>query len=228
MTATGPLPRTPEPELMDGEAQARAYAETDFSEPHDHFVALFGETFADLPPFDRAVDLGCGSADVTLRFARAYPDCRIDGIDGSAAMLGHGHAAVAAAGLGDRVTLLHGLLPEAVLPRATYPVVISNSLLHHLHRPGVLWATVDRLAPPGAAVFVMDLLRPGSTAELERLVALHAADAPELLRRDFHASLHAAFTPDEVRTQLHDAALDWLDVCVVSDRHLVACGVRPG
>lgn len=212
---------------MDGTAQARAYAEADFSEPHDRFVALFGETFPGLAVDGPVVDLGCGTADVTLRFARAHPGCHIDGVDGAPAMLAHGHRAVAAAGLADRVTLVEGRLPGAVLPAATYPVILSNSLLHHLHRPGVLWATVDRLATPGAAVFVMDLLRPASVAEVERLVATHAADEPPLLQHDFRASLHAAFTPAEVEAQLRDAGLDWLAVRVDGDRHLVISGRRP-
>ena len=213
---------------MDGEAQALAYARADFSEPHDHFVTLFGEFFAGLVVDGRVTDLGCGTGDVTLRFARAHPDCRVDGVDGSAAMLAHAHDAVAAADLGARITLLQGRLPEAILPAATYPVVISNSLLHHLHRPAVLWATIDRLAEPGTAVFVMDLLRPESEADLERLVTEYAADEPEILQRDFRASLHAAFRPAEIEAQLHDAELDWLDVIVVSDRHVVISGQRPG
>jgi SAM-dependent methyltransferase len=228
MSRFAPLPRTPEPELMDGEAQARAYAEADFSEPHDQFVTLFGEFFSGLAVDGRVIDLGCGTADVTLRFARAFPDCHIDGVDGSAAMLAHAREAVAAADLAARIELLQDRLPEATLPAATYPVILCNSLLHHLHRPGVLWATVDRLAEPGAAVFVMDLVRPESEAELERLVATYAADEPELLQRDFRASLHAAFTAEEVEAQLRDAELDWLDVVVVSDRHLVVSGQRPG
>lgn len=227
MSDAPPLPRTPEPELMDDEAQARAYAEADFSEPHGQFVTLFGEFFSGLAVHDRAVDLGCGTGDVTVRFARAHPECRVDGVDGSAAMLHHARRAVDAAGLDDRITLVEGHLPEAILPAATYPVVISNSLLHHLHRPGVLWATVDRLAEPGAAVFVMDLLRPRDEAEVGRLVAAYAAGEPEILQRDFRASLHAAFTIDEVVAQLRDAELDWLDACIVSDRHLVVSGQRP-
>ncbi len=227
MSETTPLPRTPEPELMDGETQARAYAEADFSEPHDHFVTLFGEFFTGLTVDGRVADLGCGTADVTLRFAHAYPECRIDGVDGSAAMLRYGRAAVSAAGLGERITLLEGMLPEAALPAATYPVVICNSMLHHLHRPGVLWATVDRLAEPGAAVFIMDLMRPAGADELERLVTAYVADEAPILQHDFRASLHAAFTVTEVIGQLHDAALDWLDVCAVSDRHLAISGQRP-
>ncbi len=34
------MKRIPEPELMDGAEQASAYAEADFSEPHDHFMIL--------------------------------------------------------------------------------------------------------------------------------------------------------------------------------------------
>jgi ubiquinone/menaquinone biosynthesis C-methylase UbiE len=227
MSTIAPLPRTPEPELMDDEAQARAYAEADFSEPHDHFVTLFQEFFTGLEIDGRVADLGCGTADVTVRFARAYPACRIDGVDGSTAMLHYGRAAISTAGLGERVSLLEGMLPEAALPAATYPVVICNSLLHHLHRPGVLWATIDRLAEPGAAVFVMDLMRPTGADELEKLVATYVADEAPILQHDFRASLHAAFTVTEVIGQLHDAALDWLEVCAVSDRHLVISGQRP-
>ena len=60
------------------------------------------------------------------------------------------------------------------------------------------------------------------------LVAEYAAGEPEILQRDFRASLHAAFTPREIEAQLRDAELDWLDVIVVSDRHLVVSGQRPG
>lgn len=35
------MQRIPEPDLMDDDAQARAYAEADFSEPHENFIALF-------------------------------------------------------------------------------------------------------------------------------------------------------------------------------------------
>ena len=93
------MERVAEPELMDDEAQAQAYAAADFAEPHDRFVSLLRETLPALAPRGCALDLGCGPADVTLRFARAFPGWRVDGIDGSAAMLNLGRAAVAASGL---------------------------------------------------------------------------------------------------------------------------------
>ena len=40
------MERQPEPELMLGEEQARAYAEADFEEAHSRFAELLKETFS--------------------------------------------------------------------------------------------------------------------------------------------------------------------------------------
>ena len=68
------MERIPEPELMDDPAQAYAYANADFSEPHQAFVERFTQCFPGHAP-RRVLDLGCGAADITIRFARAYADC---------------------------------------------------------------------------------------------------------------------------------------------------------
>jgi 2-polyprenyl-3-methyl-5-hydroxy-6-metoxy-1,4-benzoquinol methylase len=85
--------------------------------------------------------------------------------------------------------------------------VVSNSLLHHLHHPDVLWQAVAQLAAPGAFVYVQDLRRPASPAAVDALVAEQMECAPEVLRHDYRASLHAAFTPEEVLEQLQQAGL---------------------
>jgi hypothetical protein len=79
-------------------------------------------------------------------------------------------------------------------------------------------------ALPGAAVLVMDLMRPASEAAAQTLVDVYAAGAPEVLRRDFFNSLLAAFEPGEVRAQLEEAGLGHFSVAEVSDRHLVVRG----
>jgi len=219
------MKRRPEPELMDEAEQALAYAEEDFSEPNELFLKLL----RDLEPGDlkgaRALDLGCGPADIVLRFLRAYPEAICDALDGSAAMLEHAQGALdALPGLAKRCRLLHDVLPSAQLPKAGYDLVLSNSLLHHLHDPQVLWRTVRETARPGAVVLVMDLMRPPSAVWAESLVATYAADAPEVLRRDFRNSLFAAFEPQEVVDQLKEAGLPELEVGVVSDRHLAVLG----
>lgn len=217
------LERIPEPELMDDAAQARAYAEADFEEPHERFVALFRERFPDAPVTGVVLDLGCGPADIVIRFARAFPDCRIDGVDAGPNMLALGREAVAAAGMEGRVRLIEGYLPGAVPPAGRYDAVISNSLLHHLAEPLALWRAVRDHAAPGAPVYVMDLMRPESAEQAAALVATYAEGEPEVLRRDFHNSLCAAYTPEEVAAQLAEVGLA-LTVEAVSDRHLLVYG----
>ena len=219
------MKRRPEPELMDEAEQALAYAQADFSEPNELFLKLLRE----LKPGDlagaRALDLGCGPADIVLRFLKAYPQATCDALDGSAAMLELAQKALdAMPGLARRCRLVHDVLPSARLAGGGYDLVLSNSLLHHLHDPGVLWRTGRESARPGALVLVMDLMRPPSASWAEALVATYAADAPEVLRRDFRNSLFAAFEPKEVIDQLDQAGLTELQVGVVSDRHLAVFG----
>lgn len=218
------MERIPEPELMDEDEQARAYALADFAEPHDRFVELFREAFPDEAITGQVLDLGCGPADVTQRFARAFPDCRIDGVDGAERMLHYGQMILAQAGLNTRVRLIHGYLPGAPLPHAHYDAVISNSLLHHLQNPMVLWDAIQAHAKPGAPVFVMDLMRPASREEALALKERYAAGEPEVLQRDFFHSLLAAYRVEEVAEQLAQAGLAHLTVRAVSDRHLTVSG----
>lgn len=219
------MDRIPEPELMDDAAQAKAYDGADFTAPHERFVDLLEDHVGARGLTGRVVDLGCGPADVTIRTARRFPDVEIDGIDGSAAMLELGRERVVRAGLSSRVHLFRCRVPREPLPQRAYDAVISNSLLHHLHEPAALWATIAQCAAPDAPVFIMDLRRPNGIAEVDRLVDVHAADEPVILRRDFRASLCAAFTAEEVRDQLRASGLS-LHVRVVSDRHLLAYGRR--
>ena len=221
------MERVLEPELMDDDEQARAYAESDFSGPHDAFVARFKRTF---PSFSegRVADLGCGNADPTIRLALAYPQARFVGFDGSQPMLSFGNSAIQAAGLAGRILLTRRILPDHGERRQSYDVVISNSLLHQLHHPEVLWQSTIELAKPGAHIFVMDLTRPPTIEAAEGLVALHTQTSdPELMKRDFYNSLRAALRPEEVRLQLDALGLGGLHVEVVSDRHMIIWGTAP-
>lgn len=220
--------RVPEPELMDEETQARAYSEADFAAPHERFVDLFLASFAasrgGATPTGPVLDLGCGPADVTVRVAKRCPQVIVHGVDGSAAMLAYGKARVDDAGLTTRVVLAQAFLPRDRPPLGKYPVVISNSLLHHLHDPAVLWTTLKTFGESGGHVFVMDLMRPPSMREIDLLTEKYSQGEADILVRDFHASLCAAFTPAEVRGQLATAGLAQLRVDVVSDRHLTITG----
>jgi SAM-dependent methyltransferase len=213
---------------MDEFEQARAYAEADFAEPNERFVGYFAAEFPSLQT-GAVLDLGCGPGDIVLRLARRFPDLTVHGLDGSRAMLDFGTARLGEQpDLRARVQFVQGILPGAKLPRAGYDAVVSNSLLHHLHDPLVLWRAVGELGMPGAGVLVMDLFRPASAGEAQEIVEAYAGEEPEVLKRDFFNSLCAAFEPDEVRAQLDACGLGGLGVHTVSDRHLLVSGRLPG
>ena len=216
--------RTPEPELMLGQEQARAYSEADFEEPHSRFIELFARSFPGGAAAGNVLDLGCGPADISLRFARAYPQARIDGVDGSEAMLRFGKEAVCREGFEERIQLIHCTLPTMELPQKSYDGMISNSLLHHLQDPQVIWQTIKQFARPGAPVFVMDLMRPASEVQAKELTETYVASEPEILKQDFYHSLKAAYRADEIRTQLDEAGLNRFTVEMISDRHMIVWG----
>jgi len=213
------MERIVEPELMTEAEQARAYAEADFESAHGRYPLLFQEKFPDCPPTGYALDIGCGPGDVTRRFAQILPGWTFDAVDGSATML-------AQAPKTERINYIHGFIPGAPLPRVRYDLVLSSSLLHHLHNPAVLWDSVRQRTSTGSMVFVVDLRRPGSREIAQQLTDQYTQGEPEVLRRDFYNSLLAAFTPQEVRRQIDLTGLDRLNVEVISDRHLLASGLR--
>ena len=218
------MQRRLEPELMMDEDQALAYAQADFEGPNSQFVQLFGERFPEFVS-GYVLDLGCGPGDITLRLARRYPQAVVHGLDGSPAMLAHAaDALMAAPELYGRGEFIEDVLPSGRLPQQHYDAVLSNSLLHHLHDPAVLWQTVKDCGRPGAAGLIMDLYRPESEERAREIVETYSGGEPEVLKRDFYNSLLAAFTVDEVREQLHEAFLDRLRVETVSDRHLLVWG----
>jgi len=209
---------------MDDPAQARAYARADFSEAHEAFVAYFRERFPDFQAGE-VIDLGCGPADAAIRYCRAYPSVRLLGVDGAETMLALGLAAVEEAALAERIELDQRYLPDSTLPGDCFDAVISNSLLHHLDDPLVLWQTVKQVGKAGTPVMVMDLRRPASVVEAMQLVGTHAAGAPSILQRDFYNSLLAAYRIQEVKRQLFKTDLDHFRVEEVGDRHMLIWGM---
>jgi len=219
------MERITEPELMLDEAQSLAYAQADFEEPHSNFIRLFQAKFKHNMT-GKFLDLGCGTGDITLRLARAYQDCNIDGLDGSNSMLNFAKKDLvnATENLHNRVNFYQGILPEFSLNTKGYDGIISNSLLHHLHNPLILWQTIKKYSKNQTIIFIMDLLRPDHINQAKELVKIYANNEPQILQRDFFNSLCASFTLTEIKAQLSTENLDYLTVEQVSDRHVIVYG----
>ncbi len=146
------MKRRPEPELMDSEAQTAAYAAADFNESNTLFTERFTSRFPGLPGRGLMVDLGCGPGDIVIRMAQAYPAWRITGLDAGENMLRRARQRLALEDGCSNVEFRHAYLPDDTLEKGAFHALISNSLLHHLPDPMVLWHTIAMLAAPGAAV----------------------------------------------------------------------------
>jgi ubiquinone/menaquinone biosynthesis C-methylase UbiE len=218
------MERILEPEIMHDEQQALAYAKADFSTSNQWYV---DHLLADYPDkLGNVIDIGCGPGDVMLRLAAARPAVRITAIDGSHAMIELTRKLVQNARLQERITPLQGYVPCLPLAEHSFDAILSKDLLHHLPDPSVLWSEARRLGRSGAAIYVMDLMRPDSPQAARNIVETVARDELPILKEDFYASLCAAFTLEEAKAQVKQAGLP-LEVMKVSERHMVIKGVLP-
>jgi ubiquinone/menaquinone biosynthesis C-methylase UbiE len=217
------MKRQLEPELMVDEYQVIAYAQADFEIPHQDFIQRLS-AWVNEPNFSgMALDLGCGPGDISFRFAKAFPLSSLHAVDGSQPMLNAALAALSS-DLALQICFIKGLLPDVILPQSDYDIIFSNSLLHHLPDPQVLWQTIKNYAKPGTRIIIMDLLRPANLALAQKMVQNYTTNEPEILQQDFYHSLLAAFSLEEISTQLEQADLK-LQVEQISDRHVFITGV---
>jgi len=218
------MERILEPEVMDDGEQVLAYARANFAASNQWYV---DRLVAELPDrLDIVLDLGCGPGDVDIALAQTHPTARITALDASEPMLAQARDRVAAAGLSERITLVHGYLPGTRLAEASFSTIVSKDMLHHLPDPAVLWREASRLGRPGAAIRVMDLVRPATPEAARDIVESVAGGEHPVLKADFFNSLCAAFTPEEVRRQTEAAGLK-LQVVPAGERHMLITGDLP-
>ncbi len=218
------MPRTPEPELMDEVEQVQAYAYANFEAPHGRFIELLEQRLGPARPQGRALDLGCGPGDITYRFAQQRPRWSVEAIDGASTMIAWAKQDPRFTRAAGQIDFVCARLPNWEPTESRFDLVLSNSLVHHLSDPLDLWRAVQKCAAPNAKVFVMDLQRPEEPCALQTLVEKYAGDEPAILKRDFEASLHAAYRIEEIVEQLEATRLAHLTVEEVSDRHWIAHG----
>ena len=218
------MQRRPEPELMDLPEEAKAYARAKFPDVVESVVARLGELGAGRKNA-RMVDLGTGPGTIPVMIAKAHPSWHITAVDAAKAMLTIAGVSIKMAGVADRITLKLADVKATGLPNQSFDIVFCSSVVHHMPDPAPLWQEIKRLAAPGALIFVRDLRRPESENAAKETMLKHASQESELLQEEFYRSLLSAFTVDEVRQQIDEAALSTLKVEALGDRYLDVYGV---
>lgn len=217
------MKRILEKEIMDDTRNAKAYASADFSKPNTIFVKTLLKTF-DLTPNAKILDIGTGPADIPLMIHKLRPDLNITGIDASEAMLKIARKNIKKAKANKKIKLCRCILPDTKRLQKKYDVIISNSLIHHLPDPLILWKSIKKLCKKQGSVLIMDLIRPETKKTAEHIVFKHAKNESPLLKEDFYNSLLAAFTLKEIQEQLQKTKLSHLTVKKVTHRHWAVLG----
>jgi ubiquinone/menaquinone biosynthesis C-methylase UbiE len=225
------LPRVLEPEVMAGAEEAGEYDEMDFSATD----LLFAQRAAQMVngagrAIGRIADLGSGNAKIPLAMCPLLPDStRVCAVEMSAEMLVVAARNRRRDGVSpDRLHLIASDVKRVPFADGSIEMVTSNSLIHHIPDPRVVFQEIARIACPGAPILIRDLIRPENRAELEKLLLAHAAPWSPLQRALFADSLYAALTVEEVRQMLAQCGVPDVQVMQITDRHWSAERVPQG
>ncbi len=228
------MKRIPEPELMENPSQVKAYADADFS-ISDSMVVIGLEKFLKqsgktLDESNLIIDLGCGPGNISELIAAKWPSVRVMGIDGSKQMLIAAKRKLIKSHSKKFRKLSYEYIDinsisnsEKSLPFSA-DVIVSNSALHHLHSPENFWNALKNLSEQKCIHFHRDLKRPCSIDKAFEIQQKYLMNSPDILKKDFFASLKASFTVEEVKQQLIDAGLSQLEVFEVDELYLEIIG----
>lgn len=149
---------------MNSALQVTAYASADFSASDADVLNRLQEVCREFgcepSSNDLLLDLGCGPGNIAERLHRQWPTTRVIGLDGAEAMLERARARQQGcpgsgallqyrkAGLAELAADGWSAVQDCSSSQAA--VVVSNSLLHHLHHPDQLWRATLKLACGGS------------------------------------------------------------------------------
>jgi len=155
---------------------------------------------ARIEPGQRVLDLGCGTATLTILLKQMHPAAEVVSLDGDPKILAIAEAKVAQAGVD--LTLDQGLAFGMPYPDQSFDRVVSSLVIHHLttenkHRA---FKEIYRVLRPGGELHVLDFGRPHN---------LYTALVSPLIRRLEEA---ADNVQGRLPALLREAGFDQVDV----------------
>ena len=223
--------RTPEPELMETPSQVKAYADADFSRSDsmvvkglEKYLKKVGKT---LNNNDLILDVACGPGNISQRIAENWPFVKVVGIDGSKEMLNQAEKKLCESftkNLTYELIEINSIATSEKHFPLKADVLVSNSALHHFHDPYRFWDALKKLGKNQCIHIHRDLIRPTSIDKAFEIKEKYLKNSPEVLKKDFYASLKASFTVNEVNQQLVNAGLSQLEVFQVDELYFEIIG----
>ncbi len=127
-------------------------------------------------PGERLLDVGCGTATLSVELARRFPEAHVAGLDADGAALAIARAK--AAGAGVRLDLEQAFADRMPFPPGSFDAAVSSLFFHHLTsdtKRRVL-AEILRVLKPGGSLHVADWGRPTGLAMRAAFLIVQALD----------------------------------------------------
>ena len=219
---------------MDDSLQAKAYEKADFSKSDKDLIIALEEFInskeKNQKPIKLIIDIGCGPGKITELLSARWPSSKVIGLDGARSMINiakqrHLNYFPHLLNLSYFCIDIAGIHKSNLFNAGSADLIVSNSCLHHLHDPQILWTMSKFLAAKDCIHFHRDLRRPDSLEQATEII-INDTNTSSILRRDYLASLLAAFTVEEVKGQLQLARLASFTVKEVGDRYLQVIGSK--
>lgn len=127
---------------------------------HQEMVEVAG-----LSAGQRVLDVGCGTGNLLRSTGKRHRDVELAGVDPDLKMLARAERKLRRAGL--KAKLDRGFAQELAFPVASFDVVFSSLMLHHLDGPskGEMLAEVRRVLRPGGLLVLADIVHHGHAAK---------------------------------------------------------------
>lgn len=215
------IERILEPEVMDDPAEVIAYDQMDHGGVNKAFVEDWVKAAGadSYPGGTKILDVGTGTALIPIEMVRVVPKLHVVAVDMAQSMLDLAGEHLKRLGLAGQIELKLCDAKRLPFGDGAFAGVVSNSIIHHIPEPLHSFWEMARVCAPGGMIFVRDLCRPATVAEIDQLVELHAKGADATQKKLFWDSLHAALTLDEAAEMAYLAGLDPQSVTMTSDRH---------
>ncbi len=140
-------------------------------------------------PGHRILDLGCGTATLSLLLKQACPAAAVVGLDGDREVLELARRKAQSAGV--ELELFHGLATEPPFEPGSFDRIVSSLLFHHLstQAKAVALASARRLLAPDGELHVADWGRPHDVAMRVAFLGVQLLDGFETTRDNVEGRL---------------------------------------
>ncbi|OFW27742.1 MAG: hypothetical protein A3H97_09050 [Acidobacteria bacterium RIFCSPLOWO2_02_FULL_65_29] len=133
-------------------------------------------------PGEQLLDVGCGTATLSVELSRRFPQARVVGLDADGAALAI--ARTKAAGAGVQLDLEQAFADRMPFTSGSFDAAVSSLFFHHLRRDAkrAVLAEIFRVLKPGGSLHVADWGRPTGPAMRAAFLLVQALDGWETTR----------------------------------------------